>query len=470
MRIDLRIWHLVADAFGMFLLLTGAQSLASFFAQVSFSKNQTLEEARAFTLAVGRVIEKDINLGAWDSVQRRLRRLETLGTLSVLYHFRVADESGRVFADSRMIKPGGHLAMASIANDFHKKPIERFSFSKYQDFSLVVTFENATETNRYFLVNTVDWSNRFDNLWMEAIAEIVFAAIAIAIIASLVFVFVWNYAIAPLSGLHRVVESVIAGREEKRASLSGTREIRLFSKTFNEMLERIVTANEELRLEITERKRAEEQVKASLAEKEVLLREIHHRVKNNLQVISSMLSLQASTETDDRSLKALEDSQRRVKVMARIHENLHQSSGLTSINGRDYLSTVVEDTIASSGHDAQRISSRLDVDEDDIIFDVDQAVACGQIVSELLSNSLKHAFPNGRSGNIVISLHRRDGGRIELTVADDGEGLPENFDLEQPETLGIRLVHALVMQLNGAANVDGSVGTRVQITFPKNRS
>ncbi len=234
--------------------------------------------------------------------------------------------------------------------------------------------------------------------------------------------------------------------------------------------DRLEKANADLQGLIAERKQAEEKVKASLAEKEVLLREIHHRVKNNLQVISSMLSLQARTETDERSIKALQDSQRRVKVIARIHESLHQSDDLASINARDYLNTLIECTIASSEQDPQRISCRLDMDEDDIVFDVDQALACGQIVSELLSNSLKHAFPNGRSGNIVISLHRRDGGRIELTVADDGEGLPENFDLEQPETLGIRLVHALVMQLNGAANVDGSVGTRVQITFPKNRS
>ncbi len=224
-----------------------------------------------------------------------------------------------------------------------------------------------------------------------------------------------------------------------------------------------------INVDITDRKQGEK-IKAALAEKEILLKEIHHRVKNNLQVICSMLSLQAGTETEDRSIEVLEDSQRRVMVMARIHENLHQSSGLTSINGRDYLSTVVEDTIASGGHDAEPISSRLDVDEDDVIFDVDQAVACGQIVSDLLSNSLKHAFPKGQSGNIEVSLHRRDGGRIELTVADDGKGLPEDFDLKQAKTLGMRLVHALAMQLSGVVNVDGSGGTCVRITFPEKPS
>ncbi len=107
---------------------------------------------------------------------------------------------------------------------------------------------------------------------------------------------------------------------------------------------------------------------------------------------------------------------------------------------------------------------------DDIIIDVDHAVACGQIISELVSNSLKHAFPNGQSGTIEVSLHRRDEGRIELTVADDGKGLPGDFDLKQAKTLGMRLVHALAMQLSGVVNVDGSGGTRVHITFPENPS
>ena len=154
--------------------------------------------------------------------------------------------------------------------------------------------------------------------------------------------------------------------------------------------------------------------------------------------------------------------------MARIHETLYQSDDMVSINARDYLNTVLEDTKASSGNNAKDISFNLDAD--DIIFDVDHAVPCGQIISELLSNSLKHAFPDGQSGNIEVSLHRRDGGRIELAVADDGKGLPEGFDPQQSETLGMRLVNALAMQLRGVIEVDGSGGTRVQVTFPEKPS
>ena len=126
------------------------------------------------------------------------------------------------------------------------------------------------------------------------------------------------------------------------------------------------------------------------------------------------------------------------------------------------------DTIESSEGLSKDICTGIDAD--DITLHVDHAVACGQIVSELLSNSLNHAFPKTLSGTIEVSLHRRDGSMIELVVADDGVGLPEDFDLEQTETLGMRLINALAMQLSGVVNVESSGGTRVQITFPEKQS
>lgn len=220
--------------------------------------------------------------------------------------------------------------------------------------------------------------------------------------------------------------------------------------------------------DITDRKQAEETVKKSLAEKEVLLKEIHHRVKNNLQVITSLLSLQAGKETNKNSKEAMEESERRVRVMARIHENLHRSENLTHVDIKEFLNTVVNDTKSSSTVDGQDIA--FHVDADNIVIDIDHAIACGQIVSELVSNSLKHGFPNGKAGNVEISLHQEETGFVKMSVADDGIGLPDGFDIKQEDTLGMRLVEVLTMQLNGKVNIDGSNGTAVHISFQEQPS
>lgn len=246
-------------------------------------------------------------------------------------------------------------------------------------------------------------------------------------------------------------------------------EIGNVAASFNIMatnLRETLVSKEKLIKEVNYRKNAEEKLISLLGEKEVLLKEVHHRVKNNLQVISSMLSLQAKSAGDDRSVEVLAESQRRIRVMARIHENLHKSDNLASIDTEAYLDSVVEDTFTSIGHDKQQIFSRLNVDS--INLDVDQAVACGQIISELLSNSLKHAFPNGQIGNVETSLHRGGGGKLELAVVDDGVGLPENFDVQKTESLGLKLVHALAMQLSGEVHINGSGGTNIRIIFPEN--
>jgi two-component sensor histidine kinase len=216
--------------------------------------------------------------------------------------------------------------------------------------------------------------------------------------------------------------------------------------------------------DISERKKAEDQIKASLAEKEVLLREIHHLVKNNLQVISGMLWLQADADDDAHTVEVLQDSRRRVMLMAQIHESLHLQDNLNVINARDLLSTLVANTKASGGAVSEHLS--FDIDVDDIALDVDQANAYGQIISELISNSMKHAFATGQPGKVEVSLRRGDAGVTELTVADDGGGLPKNIDLQQTKTLGLQLVRSLAVKLEGEIHIDRSGGTRIRINFP----
>lgn len=215
--------------------------------------------------------------------------------------------------------------------------------------------------------------------------------------------------------------------------------------------------------DITDRQHAEEQIRASLQEKEVLLKEIHHRVKNNLQIISSLLNLQSKYINDPPALQMFIDSQNRVKSMALIHEILFRSRDITKIDFAEYIKTISVQIFRSYGAYSKKIE--LEVQVKDIMLDVDAAIPCGLIVTELVSNSLKHAFVDGREGSINIKLFTNDSSTLTLIVTDNGIGLPHHIDLQYADSLGLKLVGALVNQLGGKVEVDSTFGTTFMITF-----
>jgi PAS domain S-box-containing protein len=216
--------------------------------------------------------------------------------------------------------------------------------------------------------------------------------------------------------------------------------------------------------DITERKQVEEQIKASLREKEILLQEIHHRVKNNMQVISSLLNLQAEFIKDRKVLQILKDSQTRIHSMALVHEELYQSDDLTKINLDEYVRDVAAYVVQSYASNPGVV---LTVDVEDITLGIDTAIPFGLIINELVSNCLKHAFPDGRKGEIEIQL-RSCHDYVVLTVADNGVGMPEDFDFRNAQSLGLSLVTMLAEdQLNGDISLDRSGGTEVRITVKK---
>ena len=219
--------------------------------------------------------------------------------------------------------------------------------------------------------------------------------------------------------------------------------------------------------DITDRQHAEEQIRASLQEKEVLLKEIHHRVKNNLQIISSLLNLQSKYINDPSALQMFIDSQNRVKSMALIHEILFRSRDITRIDFAEYIKTISVQIFRSYGVYSKRIG--LEVRVKDIMLDVDTAIPCGLIVTELVSNSLKHAFVDGREGSITINLFTNDSYTLTLIVKDNGIGLPNHIDLQNVDSLGLKLVSALVNQLAGNVDVDSTCGTTFMITFVRDK-
>jgi len=212
---------------------------------------------------------------------------------------------------------------------------------------------------------------------------------------------------------------------------------------------------------------SERQLRKSLEEKEILLKEIHHRVKNNLQIISSLLDLQADTleiPRDSKIHKVFQESKDRIRSMTLIHENLYQTRDLVRIDVPEYIRELVDHFINTYGNRMERITPRLQVEH--ISLSMDIAIPIGLILSELIANALKHAFPHGEEGEIHISLHSPSEGTVVLRVSDNGVGLPQDMDVHQPQSLGLQLVNLLTRQVKGTLEMDGGSGTTVTITFP----
>lgn len=228
----------------------------------------------------------------------------------------------------------------------------------------------------------------------------------------------------------------------------------------------VVTGMAGTSLDITLAKERERQIQASLKEKELLLREMHHRVKNNLQIVSSLLSLQARDVTDPALRTVLEECDSRIRAIALVHERLHKEAGMTSIDLDGYVRSLVDTLVRTYGVNGDKVA--VDVAVERFALGIDGAVPCGLIVNELVSNALKHAFPGDRRGRISVTL-RLDPGKDHLAVmevADDGIGLPANVDLRSPPTLGLKLVTALARQLGGALELENDAGARFRIRFP----
>jgi PAS domain S-box-containing protein len=217
--------------------------------------------------------------------------------------------------------------------------------------------------------------------------------------------------------------------------------------------------------DITERKKAEELINASLKEKEVLMKEIHHRVKNNMTVISSLLNLQSGYIEDAQYKEMFNESMNRIKTMALIHEKLYRSKDLARIKFSDYIEDMADSIYKTYGLNFDQIKLKQNIEKTS--FSIDVAIPCGLIVNELLSNSLKHAFPENREGEISVTLLTNDKDEIELTVGDNGVGMPEGLNFRHTDSLGMNLINGLVTQLQGKIELHTEKGTEFRITFAR---
>jgi len=216
--------------------------------------------------------------------------------------------------------------------------------------------------------------------------------------------------------------------------------------------------------DVTDRTKARQLIADSLREKEALLKEVHHRVKNNLQIVSSLLRLQAAQIDHPVASAVLRDMQNRVRTMALLHENLHRSKSLAEINLAEYFHSVCAQLLRSICSQPDQV--KLEMDLAPVRLDVNQAVPCGLLLNELVSNSLKHAFPQGRPGVVRVELQPvPGGGALRLCVSDDGVGLPPGFDIQALRTLGLHLVFDLARQLHGELGVRSDKGAAFEVVF-----
>lgn len=222
---------------------------------------------------------------------------------------------------------------------------------------------------------------------------------------------------------------------------------------------------QQAQMEISQRQQAEVKLRSALAEKEVLLKEIHHRVKNNLQIVSSLLQLQSQTLDSQEAIKVLRESQNRIDSISLIHKNLYTAPNIGQLDVAEYIDNLATNLLISYQIEPAKISLETYIDA--VSLNIDQAIACGLIINELISNALKHAFINQQIGNIIISLHNLVN-TIEMVVQDDGIGLPNDFDLRNTNSLGLSLVYDLATaQLEGSISVDNARGTLFKIRFPQ---
>ena len=272
----------------------------------------------------------------------------------------------------------------------------------------------------------------------------------------------WWFKVLAGLGISFIIVMIFSGKTRKI-----TKQNKILEKKVTERTKDLDKNIKELSQEIIERKKAEEKVQASLKEKEVLLKEIHHRVKNNLQVISSLLYLNSKKIKDKDALGMFKESQNRVKSIALVHERLYQSKDLGKIDFIDYVQKLTSDLFRSYAVNPEVI--KLENNIENIPISIDTAVPCGLIINELISNALKYAFPayeeQNKKGLINVCLHRNGNDELILTVNDNGIGLPREFNDKKKLSLGLQLVDTLIAQLEGSLELDLSSGTAYKIKF-----
>jgi two-component sensor histidine kinase/HAMP domain-containing protein len=271
----------------------------------------------------------------------------------------------------------------------------------------------------------------------------------------------------PIRRMADATRDIGKGQFDKRLAIRSRDELGDLARSFDLMaaeLQRTTASKKELEREVAEREAAQAALQEALAEKEVLLREVHHRVKNNMQVIISLLRMHSRKTSDPGQAQVFSDCRVRIEAMSLIHEALYQAEDLSRIDFAAYIKKLCR--TLGQAHDASGKGITLTAERCDARMNLDKGIAVGMVIAELISNAFKHAFPSGRGGGVSVRLTGLDAETMELIIADDGVGLPADIDLENPPSLGLRLVAGIVTrELGGSMHAERDGGTRFVIRF-----
>ena len=410
-------------------------------------ENELQERAFLFTWELSEHITHDVIDGNAVYVKEALDNVfENAYDMSYAY---VVDFEGKVF--SHTFAGGFPRALFNAVEDESGNSpcisIQRYNFDGVPILDICVPLIEGMEAHIHTGMDLTYVNSQLDSIRNT----IMLISIAIAFTGIIIGLAISRHITNPLNRLTGRISALgeVGTLEEIVMPDSGV-EVVEFTNAFNRM--------------VAERMKAEEKIHNSLKEKEVLLKEIHHRVKNNMAVISSLLSLQSNYIDDEKSLSLFRESQGRIRSMALVHEKLYQSEDFAHIDVRDYVSSLVRN-VKSSFMGIKEVSTDINVEAMDL--DIDNLIPCGLIINELLTNAYKHAFDGTDSPEISISMAKVDEDNVCLEIRDNGNKLPEGFDISRSKGLGLKLVRALATQLDGKLEVTGDNGTTFRLTFPE---
>lgn len=320
---------------------------------------------------------------------------------------------------------------------------------------------------KYYIVTEIPVKEAFSYIRHSLLVTIVLSLITL--IASMVLIYLlYRKIIKPVELLTLTAEAISNGDYDQKADASSTDEFSSLAGSFNFMTSKLLENIKSLEENIDERKAVEKKLVLSVKEKEILLREVHHRVKNNMQVINSLLNMQIKKMHDKNDIEMVKASQMRIRSMSLIHEKLYRSESLVNIDFRQYVSDLVELLVNTYKGYSYKINFHLDIKE--VMLDLDLAISCGFIINELITNALKYAFPNYEEGNIYININKKNDHHIEIVVRDDGIGIDPGIDIKNTDSIGLGLVTMLAeLQLGGKIELSRDAGTVFKIFFKDRR-